>query len=87
MDFITHSMPIVIVAWILTLITLKIVFKKEFKQKPNEKAIEELQSMDENKAITDMKSLKKILVVLAIVVVLFFVHHMFHIEPSMVAII
>jgi Na+/H+ antiporter NhaD/arsenite permease-like protein len=43
--------------------------------------------MDENKAITDMKSLKKILVVLAIVVVLFFVHHMFHIEPSMVAII
>ena len=43
--------------------------------------------MNENEAIVDPKTLKKILVVLAIVVVLFFVHHTFHIEPSMVAII
>jgi Na+/H+ antiporter NhaD/arsenite permease-like protein len=87
MDFIVHSMPIVIVAWILTLITLKIVFRKEFKQEPDKKAIEDLQKMNENDAITDPKTLKKILFVLGLVVILFFVHHIFHIEPSMVAII
>jgi len=87
MDFITHSMPIVFVAWILTLFTLKLVFRKELKQKPDVKAIAELQKMDEKEAITDPVTLKKILFVLAIVVVLFFVHHIFHIEPSMVAII
>jgi Na+/H+ antiporter NhaD/arsenite permease-like protein len=87
MDFIVNSMPIVFVAWILTLLTLKFVFRKEFKQKPDKHAIEELQKMDENEAITDPVTLKKILIVLAIVVILFFVHHIFHIEPSMVAII
>lgn len=87
MDFITHSMPIVIVAWFLTLITLKFVFRKEFKQEPDKDAIKNLQTMNENEAITDLPTLKKILAVLALVVILFFVHHIFHIEPSMVAVI
>ena len=87
MDFIIHSMPIVIVAWFLTLFTLKLVFKKELQQKPDPKAIEDLQNMNEKDAITDPVTLKKILWVLWLVIVLFFVHHIFHIEPSMVAVI
>jgi len=79
MDFIIHSMPIVLVAWILTLLTLKFVFRKEFKEKPDKHAIKELQSMNENEAITDPVTLKKILFVLGLVVILFFVHHIFHI--------
>ena len=86
-DFLIHSLPIVFVAWLFTLITLKIVFRKEFREKSNEKAIKELLEMDEKWAITDPVTLKKILVVLWIVVILFFVHHIFHIEPSMVAVI
>jgi Na+/H+ antiporter NhaD/arsenite permease-like protein len=64
MDFIIHSMPIVIVAWFLTLFTLKLVFKKELQQKPDPKAIEDLQNMNEKDAITDPVTLKKILWVL-----------------------
>ncbi len=86
-DFLVHSMPIVFVAWFLTLFTLKIVFKKELQEKPDPKAIEDLMKMKEEEAITDPETLKKILVVLGIVVILFFVHHIIHISPSMVAII
>ena len=80
-------MPIVFVAWFLTLFTLKIVFKKELQEKPDPKAIEDLMKMNENEAITDPVTLKKILVVLGLVVILFFIHHIIHISPSMVAII
>jgi len=86
-DFLIHSMPIVFVAWILTLFTLKIVFNKEFREKPDQASIDSLMKMNEKDAITDPKTLKKILFVLWLVVILFFVHHIFHIEPSMVAII
>jgi Na+/H+ antiporter NhaD/arsenite permease-like protein len=84
-DFLTHSLPVVFFAWIATLITLKIVFRKELKQKPSN--IDELMKMNENDAITDMKTLKKIIWVLCLVVVLFFLHSTFHMEPSMVALI
>ncbi len=86
-DFLIHSLPIVFVAWILTLLTLKLVFRKEFKVKPNKKAIKQLLDMNEKEAITDIKTLKKITLVLLLVIVLFFIHGILKIEPSMVAII
>ena len=86
-DFLIHSLPIVFVAWFATLLTLKFVFRKELKEKPDKKAIEDLMKMDENKAITDPVTLKKIIWVLILVVLLFFAHSSIWIEPSMVAII
>ena len=64
MDFITHSMPVVFVAWIATLFTLRVVYGKEFKKAPDESSIRELMDMDERKAIKDPVTLKKILIVL-----------------------
>jgi len=58
-DFLTHSLPVVFVAWMATLITLKIVFRKELQQKPSN--VEELMKMNEKEAITDSKTLKKII--------------------------
>lgn len=86
-DFLIHSLPIVFVAWLLTLWTLRLVFRKELKEKPDEKAIADLLKMNEKEAITDPKTLKKIVAVLVLVVILFFTHSALHIEPSMVAII
>jgi Na+/H+ antiporter NhaD/arsenite permease-like protein len=84
-DFLTHVAPIVIVAWVVTLISLKLVFKKELAKKPDN--IDDLMKWDAKKSIKDKASVIKTLAVLALVVVLFFVHHRFHIEPSFVAII
>ncbi len=84
-DFLIHVAPIVFVAWLATLITLKFVFRKEMKQKPQN--IDSLMGMNEKDAMKDINTLKKISFVLGLVVVLFFLHSSFHMPPSMVALI
>ncbi len=84
-DFLTHIAPIVFFAWFVTLITLKFVFKKEMAQKPEH--IDELLKMDEKEAMKDVKTLKKILMVLGLVVALFFMHSRLDMPPAMVALI
>lgn len=83
--FLTHSLPIVFLAWIGTLIALRFIYKKELAQSPQN--IAALMKMDERDAIKDMRTLKIILGVLCLVVVLLFVHHILHLAPSMVALI
>lgn len=84
-DFLTHSLPIVFVAWIATLFVLKVVYRKEMKEEPQN--INQLMKMDEKDAIEDSKTLKIIVGILGLVVVLFFFHHKLHLAPSMVALI
>jgi Na+/H+ antiporter NhaD/arsenite permease-like protein len=84
-DFLTHAAPIVIMAWIATIITLKFVFRKEMKEAPQN--VDELMKMNEKDAMKDVKTLKKISFVLGLVVVLFFLHSSMHMPPSMVALI
>jgi len=84
-DFLTHVAPIVIIAWIVTLFCLKIVFRKELAKKPAN--IDDLMKWDAKKSIKDVKNVKKTLGVLAVVVVLFFVHDKLHIEPAFVALL
>ena len=84
-DFIFHITPIVIAAWFVTLVVLKFVFKKELAIPP--KNIDKLMKMNEKDALTDIKTCKSILGVLCLVTGLLFVHHTFHMPPSMVALI
>lgn len=84
-SFLTHSLPIVLVVWFATLFVLRIVYKNEITEKPQH--VDELMKMNEKDAIEDPRTLKIILGVLGLVVVLFFIHHKLHIEPSMVALI
>jgi len=84
-DFLVHIAPIVVLAWLVTLFTLKIVFRKELAQKPNN--IDELLKMNEEDAMKDWRTCKIIMGILGLVVLLFFVHHTLHMPPSMVALI
>ncbi|MBL7057873.1 ArsB/NhaD family transporter [Patescibacteria group bacterium] len=84
-DFLIHSMPVVIVAWFATLITLKFIYKKELKEVPQN--IDQLMAMNEKEAITDPVTVRKILYVLSFVVLLFLLHSKLHLMPSMVALI
>lgn len=83
--FLTHSLPVVFVAWLATLLTLKLVFRKELREKPQN--IDELMKMDEREAITDKNTLKIIIFILILVVILFFMHSSLHLAPSIVALI
>jgi Na+/H+ antiporter NhaD/arsenite permease-like protein len=84
-DFLTHSLPIVFFAWIATLFTLRIVYAKDLRQKPQN--IDALMKMNEKEAIEDPKTFKIIIGILILVVILFFSHNALHLAPSLVALI
>ena len=84
-DFLTHVAPIVLFAWIATLLVLKLVYRKELAKKPAH--LEDLMNWDASKSIKNRGDIVKTLGVLCLVVALFFFHHFIGLEPSMVAII
>jgi Na+/H+ antiporter NhaD/arsenite permease-like protein len=79
--FITMG-PIVVVIWLTSLVLLLFMFREHFFGK----RFAELH-LDETKAIKDPKALKRILAIMAVVILLFFVHHHLHLYPSFVALI
>ena len=83
--FLIHSLPVALVAWIVTIILFRFFYKKSLSHVP--KAVEKLTEMNEREAIEDPRTLKKILAVLFFVVILFFLHGALHLEPSIVALI
>ncbi|MEX0917944.1 MAG: ArsB/NhaD family transporter [Candidatus Paceibacterota bacterium] len=84
-DFLIHSLPVVIVAWLATLLIFRVIYRKDIAKKPEN--IDQLQKMNEWDAIKEPKTLKKLLVVFGITIALFFLHSVLHLEPAMVALI
>ena len=84
-DFLVRLAPIVIVAWLVALLLLRFLFRRELAQKPRD--IEALAKLDENMALHDRESLIKILIVLGGVILLFFLHNRLHLQPAFVALL
>jgi Na+/H+ antiporter NhaD/arsenite permease-like protein len=83
-DFLVYSLPIVMVAWIATLLLLRFLFRDELSQNPvNAQAV---MSLNPAESLDDPKTARKVLVVLGIAILLFFVHHALHISPSFIAV-
>ena len=82
-DFLTHLAPIVIVAWFAALMTLRFLFRKELKERP--KNIDALMKIDEKEALKNPNNARKLLIILGIVVVFFFLHSQLHLLPATVA--
>ncbi|MFQ5946247.1 MAG: ArsB/NhaD family transporter, partial [Anaerolineae bacterium] len=84
-DFLTNVAPIVLVAWLVTLVLLRFLFRKELAEEPQN--VDALLSLDENEALHDRPVAARILTVLLGVVLLFFVHHVLHLQPGFIAIL
>lgn len=84
-DFLVHSLPVVMVTWLATLLLFRLIYRKDLKKRPEN--IEQLMEMDEYEAIKEPKTLRKLLTVFAITIALFFLHSLLHLEPAMVALI
>ncbi len=78
--FLFHMGPIILVAWMAALATLLAMFRKDLGQE-----IDEVLDLDENKALKDKRGLVAISFAIAVVIVLFFIHHRFHLFPGYVA--
>jgi Na+/H+ antiporter NhaD/arsenite permease-like protein len=82
-SFIIHMGPTIFVSFIVSLVLLRILFRKDLRSQVHN--FEELQKEDENKLIKDKVLLKKSIVVLLLVVGLFVIHGSLHLEPSVIA--
>ncbi len=82
-DFLTHSLPIVIVAWFTALLLLRVLFRKEIKESPGN--IEGLLELEPKQVLKDPKRAKRVLLVLSLAIVLFFLEELLHITPEFIA--
>jgi Na+/H+ antiporter NhaD/arsenite permease-like protein len=82
-DFLTHSMPIVGVAALVTLFMLRFLFRRELAAGPAKPEL--VQTLDADEALQDRKSAQRVLVVLAIAIVLFILQRPLHISSELIA--
>jgi len=82
-EFILNLAPIVAVVFLISLLYLRLVFRRVLEQEPGN--LEEVMRMNEWEQIRDRALLAKCLGVLALVILLFFLHTPLGIEPSTVA--
>jgi Na+/H+ antiporter NhaD/arsenite permease-like protein len=82
-DFLVHALPIVVVMVAGLVVLCRWLFRHELH--PPENAVNGLEDLDPRGAIPDLRRLMSCLVVLAVVMVFFGLHHALHLDPSIVA--
>ncbi len=84
-DFLIHLGPVVPLAWLATLLLLRVIFRQELAQMPEDvTAVMRLNPAD---ALHDQPALRKILIALGITILLFFLHGLLHLTAAFVAMI
>jgi Na+/H+ antiporter NhaD/arsenite permease-like protein len=83
-DFLVYSFPIVAVAWLATLLLLRYLFRDELSKSPQN--AEAVMSLDPAQSLDDPKTARRVLIILGVAILLFFVHHTLHISPSFIAV-
>jgi Na+/H+ antiporter NhaD/arsenite permease-like protein len=82
-DFLTHSLPIVVIVWFVALAMLRFLFKKELSQKPTN--LDSLSELNAESAFKDRKTAIKVICVIGLAVFAFLFEGTFHIRPALVA--
>jgi len=82
-DFLVNALPVVVVAWLVVLGLLLILFRKELRQPPAN--AEAMQKLDPAKALDDPATARKVIIVLAGTILLFFLQELLKISPSFIA--
>jgi Na+/H+ antiporter NhaD/arsenite permease-like protein len=83
-DFLVNALPIVAVAWFATLLLLSYLFRDELSKAPRDPAA--VMELNPAQSLDQPKVARRVLIILAIAILLFFVHHTLHISPSFIAV-
>ncbi len=83
-DFLTHSLPIIVVVWFVALLILRYLFRKDLALVPTN--LDALQELNPKTALKDSSAAKKVIIVVGITVLFFLLEEMLHIRPALVAI-
>ncbi len=82
-DFLTHSMPIVAVAALVTLLMLRLLFSKELAKGPEKPEL--VMTLDATEALQDRKTALRVLAVLAVTIVLFVLQRPLNLSAEFIA--
>lgn len=81
-DFLVHSLPLTVVLLALFVVMARWLFRKDLQQMGDVRGLDDLRPVD---AITNVRMLRRCLVVLGLVMVAFSLHAVMHLDPSVVA--
>ncbi len=82
-DFLTHSLPVVLVAWLLALWVLRYLFRRELAANPKNAAA--VLKLNPRESLDDPKTARRVLVVLGLAILMFFFEETLHLSPAFVA--
>jgi Na+/H+ antiporter NhaD/arsenite permease-like protein len=82
-DFLTHAMPIVAIAVLATLLMLRFYFSKELAQKPLKSDL--VMMLDADEALEDKTTARKVMLILAIVIILFIFQGPLNLSSELIA--
>ncbi|MGE5454394.1 MAG: SLC13 family permease [Methylocystaceae bacterium] len=82
-DFIKYDAPVIVVIFIVTILILRLIYRKQLVADPANQA--KVAAMDPDQAIKDPVLLKKCLWVIGIVIVGFVLHQFLHLESATIA--
>jgi Na+/H+ antiporter NhaD/arsenite permease-like protein len=82
-DFLTHSLPVIVVVWLVALLLLRYLFKTELSITPEN--IDAILSLDPAAALDDKKTAKRVIIVLSGAILLFFLQKPLAISPAFIA--
>jgi Na+/H+ antiporter NhaD/arsenite permease-like protein len=81
-DFLVHSLPLTIILLVLFVVMARWLFRSDMTVMGNVHGLDDLRPVD---AITNVRMLRRALVVLLLVMVAFSLHSVMHLDPSVVA--
>lgn len=81
--FLTHALPVVVLAWVAALLLLRFLFRAELSQTPP--AREAVLGLDPREALDDPRSARRGLIVLVVAILLFFLENRLEVSTSFIA--
>ncbi|MEN8173927.1 MAG: SLC13 family permease, partial [Chloroflexota bacterium] len=82
-DFLSHSMPIVTVAALVTLVLLRILFSKELSERPANPDV--VMTLDADAALKDRVTVRRVLIVLGMAIGMFVFQHKLGLSSAFIA--
>jgi Na+/H+ antiporter NhaD/arsenite permease-like protein len=82
-DFLFYSLPIVFFCWLGAFFLLRYLFKKELSKRP--RSVKAVMKLNPAETLNQPEAARRILIVLGAAILMFFVHHVLRISPSLVA--
>jgi Na+/H+ antiporter NhaD/arsenite permease-like protein len=83
-DFLIYSLPIVLIVWLTALLLLRFLFRRELAVRP--KKMKAVMRLNPAEALNDGKTARKVLIILGMAILGFFISHFLHISAAFVAI-